>query len=55
MQEVSERILKIENGFRHIYEEVNLIIEAYPKSKCYGIALDFYKKVAWIFLVRSIQ
>lgn len=47
MKEVLDRILQIENGFRHIYDEANMIIDSFSKEECYEIAMTFYENEAY--------
>jgi 3-methyladenine DNA glycosylase AlkC len=47
MKEVLDRILQIENGFRHIYDGANEIISKYPKEKSLKTALEYYKNEAY--------
>ena len=47
MNEILNRILQIEHGFRHIYDGAEKILDSYPKDKCFKIALELYKNEAY--------
>lgn len=47
MDEVLNRILRIEHGFRHIYDAADEILGSYPGVRSLEIALDLYKNEAY--------
>ena len=44
---ILERILKIENGFQHILDGADEIFSAYSKEHCFELSLELFRHEAY--------
>lgn len=47
IDDILNRIIQIEHGFKHILAEVDEILESYPREHCYTLALELFKHDAY--------
>lgn len=47
LNNILERILKIENGFQHILDGADEIFSAYSKEHCFELSLELFRHEAY--------